>query len=120
MGRKSAERILGEYPELLSYWRQEMTNPDREEKYGVGGVRRCTIRCSYGRSYTSTGGSRRAREIGRTPSWRAGVRRSWLQDPSIGTSGREPYRILGLVRSSIHIGSAVGATLTTLRTSTFA
>jgi hypothetical protein len=35
-----AERILGEYPELLNYWRREMTNPDREEKYGVGGVRR--------------------------------------------------------------------------------
>jgi hypothetical protein len=24
----------------LNYWRREMTNPDREEKYGIGGVRR--------------------------------------------------------------------------------
>ncbi len=29
-----AERVLGEYPELLDYWRQ-MEHPDRDDHYGV-------------------------------------------------------------------------------------
>jgi hypothetical protein len=35
-----AERVLGEYPELLDQWRHEMDRPDRDEHYGASGLRR--------------------------------------------------------------------------------
>jgi hypothetical protein len=35
-----AERALGEYPELLDYWRQEMKRPDRDDHYGPKALRR--------------------------------------------------------------------------------
>jgi hypothetical protein len=35
-----AERILGEYPELLDYWRQEMEQPDPDDPYRIGAMRR--------------------------------------------------------------------------------
>jgi hypothetical protein len=35
-----AERVLGEYPELLDHWRQEMARPDRDEHYRDSGMRR--------------------------------------------------------------------------------
>jgi hypothetical protein len=35
-----AERILGEYPELLDQGRQEMSRPDRDEHYRDSGIRR--------------------------------------------------------------------------------
>jgi hypothetical protein len=35
-----AERILGEYPELLDHWRQEMEQPDPEDRYRIGAMRR--------------------------------------------------------------------------------
>jgi hypothetical protein len=35
-----AERILGEYPELIEHWRQEMERPDRDEHYRDSGMRR--------------------------------------------------------------------------------
>ena len=31
-----AERVLGEYPELLDRWRQEASRPDRDDPYVVG------------------------------------------------------------------------------------
>jgi hypothetical protein len=36
----AAERILGEYPELLDHWRQEMSRPDRDDHYRDSGMRR--------------------------------------------------------------------------------
>jgi hypothetical protein len=35
-----AERILGEYPELLDHWHQEMERPDRDDHYGPKALRR--------------------------------------------------------------------------------
>ncbi len=35
-----AERVLGEYPELLDQWRQEMDRPDRDDHYGPKALRR--------------------------------------------------------------------------------
>ncbi|HJV12810.1 MAG TPA: hypothetical protein VJ625_02875 [Propionibacteriaceae bacterium] len=35
-----AERVLGEYPELLDQWRHEMARPDRDEHYRDSGMRR--------------------------------------------------------------------------------
>jgi hypothetical protein len=35
-----AERLLGEYPELLDHWRQEMSRHDRRDHYGDHGLRR--------------------------------------------------------------------------------
>jgi hypothetical protein len=34
-----AERILGEYPELLDHWRQEMEQPDPDDPYRIGAMR---------------------------------------------------------------------------------
>jgi hypothetical protein len=35
-----AERILGEYPELLDHWRREMEQPDPDDPYRIGATRR--------------------------------------------------------------------------------
>jgi hypothetical protein len=35
-----AEQILGEYPELLDHWRQEMEHPDPDDSYRIGAKRR--------------------------------------------------------------------------------
>jgi len=35
----AARAILEPYPELWEHWQREMHNPDREQKYGSGGVR---------------------------------------------------------------------------------
>jgi hypothetical protein len=35
-----ADRILGEYPELLDHWRPEMEHPDPDDPYRIGAMRR--------------------------------------------------------------------------------
>ena len=35
-----AERVLGEYPELLEQWRREMDRADRDDHYRADGMRR--------------------------------------------------------------------------------